>query len=47
MTREYQRIAERQLIAIGGRPRTLRGWWFWLRYWSLLARAWRRLRHAR
>jgi len=28
--KEYQRIA------LGFRPRTLRGWWFWLRYWSPL-----------
>jgi hypothetical protein len=26
-------ITERQRIALGFRPRTIRGWWFWLRYW--------------
>jgi len=46
MTREYQRIAERQSIALGYRPRTVKGWLFWLRYWSPLARIWRRF-HAR
>jgi hypothetical protein len=44
MTREYQRIAERQWIAAGGWPRTLWGWWFWVRYWSSVPRIWRRLR---
>lgn len=27
-------VTEQQRIALGFRPRTLRGWWFWLRYWS-------------
>lgn len=31
MTEERQ---EKQQIALGFRPRTVRGWWFWLRYWS-------------
>lgn len=34
------RITERQLIALGFRPRTLRGWLFWLCYWSPIAEAW-------
>lgn len=25
---------EEQRIALGFPPRTLRGWWFWLCYWS-------------
>lgn len=34
-------------IALGLRPRTLAGFWFWLRYWSPLAALWRRLRGIR
>jgi hypothetical protein len=30
-------MTERQRIALGLRPRTLSGWWFWLRYWSPVA----------
>jgi hypothetical protein len=35
---------EEQLIALGFRPRTLHGWWFWLREWSPLAFSWRWVR---
>lgn len=35
-------VTEEQRIALGLRPRTIRGWWFWLRYWSPLAEWWRR-----
>lgn len=35
-------LNERQRIALGFRPRTMSGWWFWLRYWSPLAFALRR-----
>jgi hypothetical protein len=31
-------MKEQQRIALGLRPRTLSGWWFWLRYWSPLGR---------
>lgn len=31
-------LSEEQRIALGLRPRTLSGWWFWLCYWSPLAR---------
>jgi hypothetical protein len=34
-------ISEEQRIALGFRPRTLRGWWFWFRYWSATAFWWR------
>jgi hypothetical protein len=34
-------MTEEQRIALGGRPRTLAGWWFWLRYWSPLALWWK------
>jgi hypothetical protein len=27
---------DEEQIALGMRPRTLAGWWFWLRYWSPL-----------
>jgi len=30
-------ISEQQRIALGFRPRTISGWWFWLRYWSPFA----------
>lgn len=30
-------MTEQQRIALGFRPRTVEGWWFWLRYWSPLA----------
>jgi hypothetical protein len=33
-------------IATGRRPRTLRGWWFWFRFWSPIARWWRRARYV-
>lgn len=33
-------FTEEQRIALGLRPRTLRGWWFWLRYWSGIWRWW-------
>lgn len=36
-------LSERQRIVLGFRPRTMRGWWFWLRYWSPLAFALQRL----
>ena len=29
-----EQLNERQRIAMGFWPRTLSGWWFWLRYWS-------------
>jgi hypothetical protein len=32
---------ERYRIALGHRPRTLAGWWFWLHRCSPLARWWR------
>jgi hypothetical protein len=32
---------EGQRIALGLRPRTLKGWWFWLRYWSPFFARWR------
>ncbi len=35
-------ITDEHHIALGGRPRTLHGWWFWLCYWSPVARLWRR-----
>jgi len=35
-------MSERQEIALGMRPRSLSGWWFWLRYWSPVAAWWRR-----
>lgn len=37
-------ISEEQRIALGFRPRTLAGWWFWLRYWSPMAFWWAVLR---
>jgi hypothetical protein len=37
-------LTEKQKIALGFWPSTLAGWWFWLRYWSPLARAWRACR---
>jgi len=33
-------LTEEQRIVLGFRPRTLRGWWFWLRYWSPPALWW-------
>lgn len=33
---------EQQRIALGFRPRTLRGWLIWLRDWSPIARLFRR-----
>jgi hypothetical protein len=39
------RISEEQRIAVGFRPRTLRGWWFWLRCWSPPALYCTRIRH--
>lgn len=30
-------MGEKRRIALGLRPRTLRGWWFWLSYWSPIA----------
>lgn len=38
------RLTERHQIALGFRPRSVGGFWFWLRYWSPLAAAWRRWR---
>ena len=35
-------MTEEQRIALGFRPRTLRGWLFWLRYWSPPALWWLR-----
>jgi len=32
-------MTEEQRIALGLPPRTLRGWWFWLRCWSPIAEA--------
>jgi hypothetical protein len=37
-------MTEEQRIAIGFRPRTVRGWWFWFRYWSPPAFWWLWLR---
>jgi hypothetical protein len=37
-------MTEQQRIALGFRPQTLTGWWFWLRYWSSLALWWERRR---
>jgi hypothetical protein len=33
-------MTEEQRIALGFRPRTIAGWWFWLRYWSPPAMWW-------
>ncbi len=30
-------LKEEQRIALGLRPRTVAGWWFWFRYWSPVA----------
>ncbi len=30
-------LSEAQIIALGFRPRTVSGWWFWFKYWSPLA----------
>jgi hypothetical protein len=38
---------EEQRIALGLRPRTLRGFWFWVRYWSPPALAWWKWRDPR
>jgi hypothetical protein len=37
-------MTEYQRIALGLRPRTLRGWWFWLRHFSPIAAGWYRWR---
>ena len=37
-------MTEEQRIALGFRPRTARGWWFWLRFWSPPAFWWMKLR---
>lgn len=37
-------MTEEQRIALGYRPRTARGWWFWVRYWSPPALWWHKLR---
>lgn len=37
-------FTERQRIALGFRPRTLAGWWFWLWHWSPLACWWQRMK---
>lgn len=37
-------LTEEQRVALGFRPRTLHGYWFWLRYWSPPARWWLRRR---
>lgn len=37
-------FTERERIALGLRPRTMDGWWFWLRYWSPFARLFRYLK---
>jgi hypothetical protein len=34
-------VTDEQRIALGYRPRTLRGWWCWCRSWSPLAFWWR------
>jgi len=36
-------VPDEQRVALGFRPRTVRGWWYWLRYWSWPALWWRRL----
>jgi len=33
-------MGEQKQIALGLWPRTIRGWWFWLQYWSPIA--WRK-----
>lgn len=38
-------VTDEQRIALGFRPRTLSGWWFWLRYWSPVSLYWIRIRH--
>jgi hypothetical protein len=35
-------MTEEQRIAVGLRPRTVAGWWFWLRHWSPLAQWFKR-----
>lgn len=37
-------MTEQQRIALGLQPRTLAGWWFYLRYWSPVALWWLRWR---
>ena len=37
-------MTEEQRIALGFRPRTPGGWWFWLRYWSPPALWWAKRR---
>jgi hypothetical protein len=36
-------MTEQQRIALGLRPRTLSGWWFWARFWSPPVFWWKRL----
>ena len=38
---EHRPLTEYERIAFGLRPRTVKGWIFWLRHWSPLA-SWRR-----
>lgn len=40
-------MTEQQRVALGLRPRTLAGWWFWLCYWSPLACWWQGARGGR
>jgi hypothetical protein len=39
-------MTEEQRIALGFRPITLRGWWYWLRHWSPVAEWWATRRGA-
>jgi len=41
-------MTEQQWIALGFIPRTLYGWWFWMRYWSPIGiYVARKMRHER
>jgi len=33
---------EKQLIALGYKPKTWRGWWFWLRFWRPKTTVWKK-----
>lgn len=37
-------ISDEQRVALGLPPSTLKGWWYWLRYWSPAAFWWTRVR---
>ena len=40
-TQAFRAELEAYRIALGLRPRTLAGWWFWFRYCSPFAQWWR------